>query len=71
MTAPERVAIYQAELLRLLDEGASPAELAERLRVHGWEFHDTLDHLEPECVETAVELVRTWGVRSSAHEDTE
>lgn len=64
MTGEERIAVYQADLLRLLEEGAGPEELAERLRLHGWEFHDTLDHLEPECVETAVELVRKWGVRS-------
>lgn len=63
MTDEERIAAYQADLLRLLEQRATPQELARELRPLGWVFHETLDHLEPEAVETAVELVQTWARR--------
>jgi len=63
-----RLALYQAELLEALAEGVSAEQLSERLRPFGKEFWETLDDLDPAAVETAVELVAKWGVRSSPDE---
>ena len=68
MDAEQRLARYQAELLQALSEGVDAEQLAQRLRPLGKEYWETLDGLEPAAVETAVELVETWAVRSSADE---
>ncbi|HAY78876.1 MAG TPA: hypothetical protein DCY79_03630 [Planctomycetaceae bacterium] len=61
------LAAFQAELLELLDRSDDPDQILRQLQADSrWlPLGEFLADIEPRMLEVAVELVKTWGRRSS------